>query len=225
VIGIVLGLAGIAVALGIPLFIEWSRRPRLRIQRADDANRRDAEPPWRVVHVKVANEPLRGWRSRCLLRNPATSCRVEVIFKSESDGAETRMPGRWAAGPEPISRVVFPPRVDIEYLPIDPSAGVPDVQWHFDPTKLPQSARLDISADSEGEPVPIALKYRGEEQAFGFTGESYAYDGWRNPNLALPDERYTVTVRASAGGITAKADFRLDNSGDAETHFRLQSIE
>lgn len=224
-IGIILGLAGIVIALGVPLLIEWSRRPRLRIERADDANRRDAEPPWRVVHIKVANEPLRGWRSRCLLRNPATSCRVEVVFKSESDSSETQMPGRWAAGPEPISRVVFPPRVDIEYAPIDPNAGVPDVQWHFDPTKLPQSARLDISADSEGEPVPIAIKYRGERQAFGFTGESYAYDGWRNANLALPDEMYVVTVRASAGGIGAEAIFRLDNSGEEETDFRLESAD
>lgn len=224
-IGIFLGLVGILIALGVPLLIEWSRRPRLRIERGDDANQRDAESPWRIAHVKVANEPLRGWRSRCLLRNSATSCRVEIIFRSESDGSEIPMAGRWAAGPEPISRVVFPPKVDIEYAPIDPSAGMPDVQWHFDPTKLPQSARLDISADSEGEPVPIAIKYRGERQAFGFTGESYAYDGWRNPDLALPDERYAVTVRASAGGITAEAVFRLDNSGEAETDFHLESAD
>jgi hypothetical protein len=149
---------------------------------------------------------------------------VDVRFKSESDGREMSMPGRWSAGPEPISQVAFPPKVSIDYAMIDPAAGIPDVQWQFDPTKVPQSARLDISADSEGEPVPIAIKYQGEQQAFGFTGESYAYEGWRNPDLALPDERYLVTVRATTGGIEGDAVFRLHNAAGAETGLRLEPV-
>ncbi len=58
--GTVLAVIGILLALGVPLFVEWSRRPKLMIERGDDANQRDVDPPWRIVHVKIANLPLRG---------------------------------------------------------------------------------------------------------------------------------------------------------------------
>src|SRR5262245_24894775 len=103
--GTVLAVIGILLALGVPLFVEWSRRPKLMIERGDDANQRDVDPPWRIVHVKIANLPLRGLLGRWLLRNPATACRVAITFKSTSDGREVQMAGRWSGSPEPLSLV------------------------------------------------------------------------------------------------------------------------
>ena len=223
--GVILGLIGIAVAIGVPLFVEWSRRPALRIERGDDVNEHRANPAWRLLHVRIVNQPLHGWRSHWLLRNPATSCRVAVLFKSCSDGQEIHMPGRWTASPEPRSLIGGPPEVPMEYYNLDPvRAGEPSIGMPFDPTKVPGTLRLDLSADADGEPVPVAIKFKGEVAAFGFTSESYAYADFRKPDLVLPDEEYLVTIRARAGGIEVTETFRLHNAGQLETDLRLGSV-
>jgi hypothetical protein len=222
--GTVLAVIGILLALGVPLFVEWSRRPKLMVERGDDANQRDVDPPWRIVHVKIANLPLRGLLGRWLLRNPATACRVAITFKSTSDGSEVQMAGRWSGSPEPLSLVPLPPRVPIAYAKVHPQAGIPDIQWYFDHTKLPETLRTDLSADFDGEVVAVAIKRKGDNSSFGFTSESYAFPDFCSPELELPDEEYLVTVEAFAGGIRKASQFRLRNTGSAETGLRLELI-
>jgi hypothetical protein len=224
--GVILGLIGISVAIGIPLGVEWCRRPKLRIDRADDVNQRGAESAWRLVHIKMVNVPLRGLLSRFLLRNPATSCRVTVTFKSRSDGKQIEMSGRWTASPEPRSLIGGPPEVPMEDYKLDPiRAGMPSIGMPFDPTKVPQTLRFDLSADAEGEPIPIAIKFNGDAAAYGFTSESYAYSDFRKPELVLPDEEYTVTVDARAGGIKQRRKFCLHNAGQLEADLRLEPLD
>jgi hypothetical protein len=115
------------------------------------------------------------------------------------------------------------PEVPMEYYALDPErAGVPSSEFAFDPTKVPQTLRLNLPADDAGEVVPVAIKFRGEARAFGFTSESYGFAGFRNPELALEDEGYEVMVVAAAGGIEQKQKFLLRNTGEAETDLRLE---
>ena len=100
-IGAGLGFVGVVLALGVPAFVEWSRRPRLRIESAADANSPD--PYWRIVHIRVINEPLSGWRSHIFLRNSAAGCRVSMEFKSKSAGKTVEARGKWSAQPEPLA--------------------------------------------------------------------------------------------------------------------------
>lgn len=194
------------MALGIPLVIESRKRPRLRIEPADDANATWAHPPFRIVHVKVINEPLGGKLGRWLLRNVATSCKVGVLFESQSSNETVAIPGRWSGTPEPFS--FFPTNGAIRAL--------------FDPTKVPQSLRFDLSPDTEGEVLGIAIKADGDCEAYAFTSESYqAQDSRRLPTLRLTDDVYTVTVTAHAGGIAASAVFLLHNRGTAHTGLEL----
>jgi hypothetical protein len=68
-----------------------------------DANSDD--PLWRIVHVRVINEPLQGRLARFLLRNPASGCRVTMDFVSRSDGSRVMARGKWSARPQPLTTV------------------------------------------------------------------------------------------------------------------------
>jgi hypothetical protein len=105
----------VVLALAVPAFVEWSRRPSLRIEKADDANSPD--PYWRIVHIRVVNEPLAGRLSRVLLRNSATGCRVSMKFTSKSDGKTIDARGKWSAQPEPLAIIGYGEQVGRVYDP------------------------------------------------------------------------------------------------------------
>ena len=103
-IGLVISVLAVLVAIGVPLAIERAKWPELRVDEAEDANMRHLHPVGRIVHVRVTNRPLEGWRGRWLLRNTANGCKVAVTFRSRSDGKVTEMQGRWSATPQPAAR-------------------------------------------------------------------------------------------------------------------------
>jgi hypothetical protein len=204
--GEVLGIVGVLVALGVPIGIEWARRPSLRIELGDDANSTD--PLWRIVHVRVINQPLGGFFARFLLRNPAASCHVTLEFVSQSDGARRRARGKWSTRPQPLATVPG-------------EAGA--LRLIFDPEKIPQTLTLDVSPTEGGEPVAVAIKHNGDPMAYAFDPAIYAHLNLRNGALALPHERYDVHVTAQAGEI--KADprrFVLHNDGTEYRDLRLE---
>lgn len=210
IIAVLLGLLGVGVAIYIPVSIEKKKRPALRIERADDLNARDREPPWRIVHIKVVNEPLGGRLARWLLTNVATSCKVSVTFTSRSDGKDTTIPGRWSATPQPLILLT----------------GGGYLGKFFDDAKVPETLRFDLSPDPEGEVLGIAVKIEGDPAAYAFTSESYAAnDKLRLPRLALPDEEYDVTVTARAGGIEESEQFTLFNRGRGMSGLELVPYE
>src|SRR5438067_1029474 len=149
-LAVTLALVGIGVALFIPLFVEAMKHPWLRLERADDAN---SPLGFRIVHVRVINEPLGGWLGQWLIRNVATSCKVDVSFRSLSDSATLDIPGRWSGAPEPFTYLSTP-------------TGQPGVV--FDPMKAPAASRIDLHADAEGEVLGIAIKTDGDAEAYGF---------------------------------------------------------
>ena len=189
-------------SVAIPLFVEYSRRPSLRIERGDDLNFDTAAGACRIVHVRVINAPLADWRARWLLRNDANGCRVTFTFRSLSDNTEREVPGRWSATPEPL----FP--TDTGML-------------GFDATKMPQSYVLDLSPGDAGEALGVALKYDGDHQAYAFSAQSYLVPGMRHPAYILRDDEYEVWVEARAGEIVARERFRLENAGGQHSVLKL----
>jgi hypothetical protein len=114
-LGAGLGIVGVVLARAVPAFVEWSRRPCLRIEKADDANSLD--PYGRIVHIRVVNEPLSGRLSRVLLRNSAAGCRVPMTFTSKSDGKTVDARGKWSAQPEPLAIIGYGEQVGRVYDP------------------------------------------------------------------------------------------------------------
>ncbi|HEY2333652.1 MAG TPA: hypothetical protein VGH58_01420 [Solirubrobacterales bacterium] len=207
-IGAGLGLVGVILALAVPAFVEWSRRPSLRIESTADANRPD--PYWRIVHVRVVNEPLSDWRSRFLLRNSATGCRVSMEFKSKSDGKAVKARGKWSAQPEPLAII-----------------GQGDaIRRVYDPEKIPVGLTLDLSATEEGETIAVAIKHNNDPAAYAYDPEVYALGNLRNDDFQLPDELFEVTVIAQAGEIKSPPRrFLLHNAGTSPRDLRLEPIE
>jgi hypothetical protein len=207
-VGAALGLVAVALAVAVPLSVEWARRPCLRIERGSDANH---DPYWRIVHVHVFNEPLRGRLAKYLLRNPAAGCRVTMEFVSRSDGSRVSARGKWSARSEPFAIV-----------PVGPAK----LGQLFDPERLPQTMTLDVSPSAAGEPVAVAIKHNGDAQAYAYDPEIYAHGNLRNDVFALPHEAYDVTVTAQAGEIPSEpCRLVLYNAGTAYRDLRLEALD
>lgn len=197
-LSLAIALLGAGVAVFIPLAVEYARRPVLEVVLADDLNIEDREPKQRIVHVRVVNYPLSGWRGRWLLRNVANGCRVKVRFISRSDGSRVDFNGRWSGNSEP-------------FTPVPVQGGVARVP---DPTKVPQTRLIDVSPSEEGQVVGIAIKTHECMEAYGFGPESYLHDRLQNPDWRLPHEEYDVEISAEAGGLMSPiATFVLHNDG------------
>jgi hypothetical protein len=206
--GAVIGLVAVVVALVVPGYVEWSRRPRLRIELGRDANR---APHWRIVPIHVVNEPLRGRLANYLLRNPATGCQVTMEFASRSDGSRVNARGKWSARSEPFAIV---------------PAGAAALAQVFDPERLPQTMTFDVSPSTVGEPVAVAIKHNGDAQAYAFDPEIYVHGNLRNDAFELPHEAYGVTVTAHAGEIKSEPRlFVLHNAGTDYRGLRLEPAD
>src|SRR6476620_11818174 len=107
-LGVALGIAALAVAIVLPLGLEWLRKPRLEIK----AERWNPSGPtaWSFAVVHVRNKPLPAWMP--LARTAADGCRATLEFRrgEEHDLAIPEIDARWSARPEPIKRdLVDPP--------------------------------------------------------------------------------------------------------------------
>jgi hypothetical protein len=211
-IGIGLGIFGVLLAIGIPLWIESMKRPLLHIEWAEDANNAIYGGPTRIVHIKVINEPITGWRGRWLLRNPANGCGVTLTFRSMSDGREIGpYSAKWDARPEPI-----------QWLPNEGQ-----VNQFPDPEKIPACISYDLSPGEDGSSLAVALKRDGEAGAWAFSAILY----FSLPDKPLSaegfelasDTDYEVVARANVGGITCESSFVLRNRGERHTGLILKT--
>jgi hypothetical protein len=207
--GVILALAGIVVAILAPLEIERRKRPIVTIERSGDLNDPNAQPSgFRIVHICVTNNRL---SSRWLLRNDATGCRVDVTFRSRSDGKTVHIPGRWSGHPQPLDYHVLP---------------TGQIATTFRPEAVPPTLTFDLSPDPDGQNLGIAIKRQGDTSAYAFTSSSYAnLVTLCLPEYELPDTEYDVTVRAHAGQLEWTQMFVLRNTGQAYTGFSLIDSE
>jgi hypothetical protein len=206
---------GAGIAVFIPIFVEYSRRPILDIERSDDLNIDFRQPEQRIVHVRVVNRALGGWRGRWLLRNSAVGCTVQITFISKSDGSRVSFPGRWSGHPEPWALVALG-TVSVTGGTVTQVGRVPDE------TKIPQTRVIDVSPGPAGQNVGIATKTDGDSEAYGFASESYFFPMLSKPEWRLPHDEYDVEVVAEAGGIRSEvARLVLRNNGTTYTGLSL----
>lgn len=201
-------LLAIAVAIAVPLHIEWRRRPVFLLDVGHTAFGPGPDK-LQFLHIRVANKPL---NSRWLLRNTATGCKVSMTFEELGTGKRPveHAPARWTAAPEPVSVVA--------------SGTGPDLV--FDSTKVPFSYKIDVSPDVGGEFLGIVVKYEGRSSAFAFNSDSYIPEQGKDrfclSKFELPGDEYKVTMRVAAGGVEEAETFRLRNYGTTLDRFGLE---
>jgi hypothetical protein len=204
----------VVVAIVAPLLIEGTKRPRLQIEWAPDANNPNMYGgPTRITHVKVINTPIGKPFGRFLLRNTATNCRVRLTFTSRSDGKEAWSgPAKWDAQPEPI-----------QWLPHE--GGIHEF---IDQRSATASEIYDLPPGESGSSLAIALKRDGQVEAWAFS--TILYYALPSSPLSAPgildlasDTDYNVTVLAEAEGISTERVFLLRNRGELHTGLTLEA--
>jgi hypothetical protein len=189
-------VVAVLVAVTIPLLIEATRRPSLSIRRGSDLD----DDHWRVVHVRILNEPIPGLRGRLLLRHSAAGCEVRMTLRSRSD--EKEMPSilcKWSAAPEPLEHVVRENALE----------SVPDAQ------KIGSATRYEVQPGGEGEPVAVAIKHDGERRLMRTESDSIsALATYGIQNLSSP----ILSTTCSSRPLRAKARPRAD------LHFEMRAF-
>lgn len=72
----------------------------------------------------------------------------------------------------------------------------------------------------------LAIKHDGDEPAYSYDPEIYAYGNLQNDAFALPHEAYELTVTAEAGEIKSEPGrFLLHNEGTTYRGLRLQPLD
>jgi len=104
------------------------------------------------------------------------------------------MPIRWSGAPEPLS---------IVWTPNGPQA-VPDAH------KIPLGQRIEIDL-GESEDDAIAVKFEGENGAWGWNNKSY-FHGGRHPAWPLPTGLVSTRVAVRTGGREYAPQFDIDTS-------------
>jgi hypothetical protein len=206
-VSIGLGFFAILVAIAIPLWIEWRKRPMLSIEPGENADR-DA-PSWRIVHVRVLNTPIPGRLGRFLLRQNADGCTGWVELRSRSGGAPIAFEAKWSSSPEPIQTLAIGGRA-VEF---------------YDPQKLPIALVATVPPTKGGQTIAVAIKHNGDPHAYGFGKGLYADPNpgpLRTPSLALQDSEYDVTVTVEAGQLNCDARFVLYNRGPERDDLELR---
>jgi hypothetical protein len=217
VVGIVLGGAALAVAIGI----EWAKRPRLSIEPSEFAAQ--APVAWTFAAVWVRNKPMPRVVRWFLVREAAQACRATVDFFTWGTDARAvpSVRGRWSGNPEPLRTV----RVDTgptNAMAYAASGQQPPVTFcaQYDPTLDP--GEHDVRSSDGGEQVAVAvLRADGSRNAYAWGTESYAYPLWEKPEWRLPHGTYKVVVSIEANGVSKQRAFKLEFLDNDFSKFRL----
>ena len=195
-----LSVLALALAVLVPLAIEFWKHPSLRIYLGEKAI--DPTGKFAFLHVNVQNVPRLRPFSRILQREAAAQCRVAVrLVHGGAGGNDVEFPGKWSSSPEPL-------------IPI-PGGG-----YTFDPSKIPLLERKDIHP-GEPEPFAVAVKHKGDLSCYGFFGGSYAVAGWKRLDMEIAAANCTLEVRLSTGGRTLTKTFLLHNPDGSLDQFAL----
>lgn len=207
---------GILASLIVAMFVEWMRKPRIAIS---------ILPPEEVGLYRVGGELIETYVSlkvsvsnapppfvfRWMQRQSARDCRATLHFLREdkSPFIERPMPGRWAGSvqPVPLQGVIRSSGETIEL---------------YDIARLSADSRIHIPA-GESESLDVAVRFSDSSNAFGWTNESYRYEGSRHPGFTLPKGRYVVDILVQSEGVKKQERFRLENDHTIK-EFRLASL-
>jgi hypothetical protein len=199
-------LIGGVVSLGVAIFVENMRRPKLTL--SIETPPLD-QPHQRALRVKLFNEPLPSW-AKWIVRAPALQCRAEITFHHR-DGHDVFgriMEGRWASSPEPVPS----PILDLD--------GMQKFNL-VDFTRITLGSRVDVYP-GEGELLDIVNRPHEDDNCYGWNNETYfSTPRWQNPKWRLVPERYLVSVVIRSSGQNCFDCFRLVNDV-SQADFRLE---
>jgi hypothetical protein len=192
-------IIGALLAITITIFVEFMRKPKLRIYIADPHDRiyNNSYPASeaRFLAVLVKNEPL-PCLVRWMTRNTASACHAMISFH-HLDGQNVfgrSMAGRWSGTPEPVPGIIS----------IGNQQG-----FFFDPGKLIGIQRFDIPP-GEAERLDVAAKFDQDKKCYGWSNENYfSNPKWKNPSWQLPPNRYLVRILIRSLGERCEVSFRL----------------
>jgi len=197
ILNIALAFLGVIVAL----WYENLGSPRLYIQKGettDDIKQNN----WRTrfLHLSVSNKPR---RLPLVPRQTALSVHGTITFlDSKRNPITGAMPIRWDGTPEPIKYEVV--NNQVRTLP--------------DPRLLRVSRFIDIYPD-EHETLAIAVRILGDQDAFGWTSESY-FQNWRHQDYRISQGEYIAIINLKSGDSVFNAEFAFTNPS-AFTDFDL----
>ena len=197
--GIILGIVAVIVAVAVPVYVEWKRRPRLLVVHAPELEvwfggdgKADLRPRTQMVHVRVVNEPMIGFPAKWLLTHYAVACEVQMRFLSEGSEFFPSVAGRWSGTPQPI-------QTDWHVVPFEDGSQQFVSTSGFNQEAVPPTLRYDLPPHPDGQVVAVALKVEAHEDAYAFSSESYAHPDLEHPSWKLPPGTYIVEIQASAG--------------------------
>jgi hypothetical protein len=189
------------VTIFITIWIERLRSPQVCLAVGTTvpiSPRGPIQNNWRSLRIEVSNRRLPKWAIWWMSRLPAQQCRAEICFL-RLDGTPfltEPMRGRWAGSPEPkVAQAVT-------------QGGTVPVL--INPQEL--KATVDIYP-GDVEQLDVAIRVDQEQDAYGWSDETYYFPDWRNPARQLNHDRYLIKVTVTSSGRKCTNLFRIDNDG------------
>lgn len=180
-------LAIIVAMVGRMLYDRW-RSPRVNahLSNKDPTIARHVSPPCGFYHIVMKNDIKRLG----LMVRPVQNARVKMIFLNKRGKELFRIPAKWDFRPEPVNY----------------AKRIPE------PSLIPQGELLDINPGS-AESFCVCIKYKGEDEIYGFNAYSYLYPNWKNPEWKLDKGEYYVRIVLNAANVYKEFRFLLKNNG------------
>jgi hypothetical protein len=200
-------IIGALVSIGFVIFVEYLRRPRLRLTILPPL-----DGPWpmlpapvqqmRALRLSLSNEPL-PWFENWVLRAPALQCHATISFYDQQgrhDLFGRFMEGRWASSPEPFT-IQTPQGQSIPVIP----------PWSC------------VVYPGESETLDLVIRTDVSPNCYGWNNECYFSDPvWRNPRWELLAGIHRVKVIITSSGQKTTFWFTIVNSADL-TAFHLSN--
>jgi hypothetical protein len=206
IIGFLLGVVGSLLAS--MAFEQWTR-PRITI-RVEQTRARGEPLALEYFHVVVKNERDTSIEESGPGLRPAWSCSatIEVIDPDATLPTIGPIAARWSSLPEPLTTVVVG----------DNTVRVVDAgRMILGPT-------VDIHSHAP-QPIPVILKYEGDDNCYLFNNLSYdpKYPRGCNPTWQLGLGRHLLRISVYGEFGRRQEDFWLDNSGPRRDDVRLEA--
>jgi hypothetical protein len=137
-----------------------------------------------IILAFVRNKPIDNANGR-----DVDDAFCEILIEDLTDGSRVLLfhYPRWEANPKP----------GYDGIPNDRYED----QWHY----------RTLKANSSPNRIDLIVRPLGDDNAYGFQGESQKYDSWANPLLAIPPGRYRVKLTIYGKGMY----------GPYETHYEF----
>jgi hypothetical protein len=199
-VGLVLALAGIALAIVIPMFSDWSNEPDFEILANEAAS--NANPPgFKLLNVIVRSK-----------RNLLPDTRAEVTLFLDN-GKELATSGKWGNQPEPVLQL------PLNLLPPGSKPNSAIFQGWL--TTMLRTADIPDKGELY---LDFAVKHPGEPEFYAFDAWSYAYGlKWAEQKIA-GQTRVKVKVEIQTGTLRKTKEFEIENPSSSLVDFKLKDV-